>query len=46
MSENRFTMISDWMKNGNICEFVKTHPDADRLGLVGYISKVLLSSLR
>jgi len=36
MSENRFVMASNWMTNGNIREFVKTHPDVDRLGLVGF----------
>jgi len=44
MSENRFAMASDWMVNGNIREFVKAHPDVDRLGLVGFTPKVLLSS--
>ena len=41
MSKNRFAMASDWMTNGHIREFVKTHPDADRLGLVGFPFKVL-----
>ena len=35
MSETRFIMISDWMANGNINSFVKAHPDANRLELVG-----------
>ena len=35
MSETRFTMISGWMENGDINEFVKAHPDVDRLELVG-----------
>ena len=34
MSKNRFAMVSDWMENGNINEFIKEHPDADRLGFV------------
>lgn len=34
MSETRFTMVSDWMENGDINKFVKAHPDVDRLGLV------------
>ena len=34
MSENQFAMISDWMSNGNINEFVKKNPDVNRLGLV------------
>ena len=41
MSENRFAMASDWMMNGNIREFVKAHPDADRLGLVSFPFKIL-----
>lgn len=40
MSEARFAMISDWMTNGNINEFVKTHPGVDRFGLVGFPSKI------
>ena len=35
MSETRFAMVSVWMENGNINEFIKAHPEADRLGLVG-----------
>ena len=35
MSETRFAMVSVWMANGNINEFIKAHPNADRLGLVG-----------
>ena len=37
MSETRFAMISEWMVNGNICSFVKAHPNADRLVLVGFL---------
>ena len=29
-------MISDWMVNGNIDDFVEAHPDANRLELVGF----------
>ena len=39
MSETRFAMISDWMVNGNIGDFVKEHADVDRHGLVGFHSK-------
>jgi hypothetical protein len=46
MSETQFAMISDWMVNGNINDFVKAHPDVSRLGLVGFPFKVLSSSLR
>jgi len=36
MSEDtHFAMISEWMVNGNINDFVRAHPAADRLGLVG-----------
>ena len=34
MTEDRFVMVSEWMGNGNINEFVKENLDADRLGLV------------
>ena len=37
MSETQFIMISDWMMNGNIIDFVKAHPDANRLELVGFL---------
>jgi len=42
MTENRFATISKWMTNGNIDEFVKAHPDADRLKLVCLSFKVLV----
>lgn len=32
--ENRFVVVSEWMKNGNVNEFVKAHPNVDRLELV------------
>lgn len=35
MSENEFAMVSDWMTNGDINEFVEKRPDVDRLRLVG-----------
>ena len=34
MSETQFAMVSDWMANGNISDFLKARPDADRLELV------------
>ena len=34
ISENRFAMVSEWMDNGNINEFVKANPDENRLKLV------------
>ena len=44
MTETQFAMISEWMANGNINDFVKTHPDADRLGLVCFPFEVPPSS--
>ena len=34
MSENQFAMVSEWMVNGDINQFVKTHRDANRFKLV------------
>ena len=45
VSETRFAMISDWMVSGNINDFVKTHKDVDRHGLVGSLFKILVLSL-
>ena len=45
MSEDQFAMVSDWMVNGNINEFIEENPDADRLGLVGLSFEVLLEPL-
>ena len=28
-------LISDWVLGGNLVEYIKGHPEADRLGLVG-----------
>ena len=38
MSENRFVIVSEWMVGGDINEFVKAHPDADRFKLVRFCS--------
>ena len=35
VAENRFTMVSEWMDNGNINEFVRKYFDANRTALVG-----------
>jgi len=40
MTETQFAMVSDWMENGNINEFVKANPDANRLELVCFTFKV------
>jgi len=34
MSGDRLVMVSEWMANGNIDEYMQTNPYADRLGLV------------
>jgi serine/threonine protein kinase len=34
MSEAHFAMISEWMVNGNINDFVKARPDVNRIALV------------
>lgn len=39
VSDNRFSMVSCWMSNGNINQFIKAHPEANRLELVGPHSK-------
>jgi len=41
MSESRFAMISDWMVNGNINEFVKANPYAARHKLVCFFFQSL-----
>ena len=45
MTDAQFTMVSEWMVNGNIDEFVEAYPDADRLVLVGFLLEVLLCRL-
>ena len=34
MSETKFTMVSKWMPNGNINEFVRSRSNANRFELV------------
>ena len=38
MTETDFAMVSEWMPNGNINQFVKEHPDANRFELVSFPS--------
>ena len=38
MSNNQFAMVSEWMANGNINEFVQAHRDTNRFKLVGFYS--------
>ena len=45
MSETQFAMVSDWMADGNINDFVKAHPDANRLELVSVSFKISPSLL-
>ena len=34
MDSHEFVMVSEWMENGNINEFIKTHTDVNRFELV------------
>ena len=36
MSNNQFAMISEWMVNRNINEYIKAHRDVNRFKLVGF----------
>ena len=38
INDNQFAMVSEWMANGNINAFIKTHKDANRFKLVGFCS--------
>ena len=38
MNNSQFAMVSEWMANGNINEFVKTRREANRFKLVGSYS--------
>ena len=38
MENNRFMMVSEWMINGDINEFVMVHGDVNRFELVGFYS--------
>jgi len=39
MGERLFAMISEWMVNGNIVDFVEAHREANRFELVGSCSR-------
>ena len=43
MTEIQFAMISEWMVNGNINDFVRTHPNEDRFKLVSFPPEFLSS---
>jgi len=34
IAPSSFQLISDWIPGGNLTEYIKNHPRADRLGLV------------
>ena len=36
MSGTQFAMVSEWMPNGNIDQYVKAHRDANRFELVSF----------
>ena len=38
MDGQQFVMVSEWMSNGNINQFIQTHKDANRFELVGFSS--------
>ena len=38
MENSQFAMVSEWMVNGNINEFVKVYRDINRFELVGSYS--------
>ena len=40
MTKNRFVMVSEWMENGNIKEFIEAHTDVDQVELVCFLFKV------
>jgi len=40
MGKNLLAMVSEWMVNGNITEFIKAHRDANRFELVGSHSRI------
>ena len=43
-SQLEFAMVSEWMANGNVNQFVKAHRNANRFKLVGVPYRVLLPS--
>ena len=40
MEDKQFVMVSEWMENGNINEFIKAHDDVNRFELVGFAPAV------
>ena len=39
MTENRLVMVSEWMDNGNICEFLRAKTDVNLFELVCSLSR-------
>ena len=44
MTKDKFAMVSEWMSNGNINQFVKVNWNTNRFELVSFPSKFLQSS--
>lgn len=42
ITENRLVMVSDWMEDGNVDDFMKAHTDINRLKLVSLSFKLHL----
>ena len=45
MEDNQFVMVSEWMTNGNINQFVTAHRNANRFELVSSPFKFLVPSI-
>ena len=45
ITETRFAMISEWMANGSINDFVKAHPGVDRPRIVGFAKGYVVIAL-
>ena len=37
LGQGRCSMVSDWMENGTINQFIESDRDANRINLVGYL---------
>jgi len=44
MTETEFSMVSEWMPNGNVNQFVAAHQDANRFELVRFPFELLYPS--
>ena len=36
MDSTQFAMVSEWMEDGNLNEYIRAHADANRFELVGF----------